>query len=557
MLERIDHDGEMRVTGLKGSSKALFIAALHALTGRALAVLCAGAEEARTLAQDTAFFAGADSVLLMPPWDLMLPDALSSQKDVEIERIRVLSTLIENNPSIVIIPRAALLQKVVPRGVVAGFIAPVSIGDTIDRDLFAATLTEGGYRRVPLVEEGGDFSLRGNVIDVYPPTAPGPYRLLLEGDEIESIREMDITSQRSREGAHRIHPHAGARAHPLGGGPPQGPSQPADPGRRAGAARPGEGTPRRDDRHRAGGLAQPQFFPLFYTDEAGTGGLESLADYFPAGGLIIIDDPLATARADEKARGEISRLFVRAKEEEKFRLDEDVLFLSEKDAERSAGGRQTIVIEGIEIGAHQDGSAVRFGVETDLGLRPKEPALIQREESLLAPMAERIRGWTAKSSSSIICHSEEVCTRGPSPRGLLAPHGALGGPLFPGAPGATGSSQESRAGRKMAGRFSLPGLSGSSWSAGRSYSPKRPAPPPRPFPRGMFLPSFSELDGDSIVHTDHGIGWCRGLAAQRRGDRERLPPHGIPSEQPLYIPVHRLDQIRTYIGPTEHTRMDG
>jgi transcription-repair coupling factor (superfamily II helicase) len=90
VLERMDRESETRVTGLKGSSKALFIAALHELTGRSVAVLCAGAQEARTLAQDTAFFAGGDSVLLMPPWDLMLPDALSSQKDVERERIRVL-----------------------------------------------------------------------------------------------------------------------------------------------------------------------------------------------------------------------------------------------------------------------------------------------------------------------------------------------------------------------------------------------------------------------------------------------------------------------------------
>src|SRR5512137_2536163 len=195
----MDREIETRVTGLKGSSKGLFIAALHELTGRAVAVLCASAEEARTLAQDAAFFADADSVLLMPPWDLMLPDALSSQKDVERERIRVLSTLIEEKPAIIVIPRAALLQKVVPRGVLAGFIAPVSIGETIDRDLFAATLTEGGYRRVPLVEEGGDFSVRGNVIDIYPPTATGPYRLLLSGDEIESIREMDVASQRSRK----------------------------------------------------------------------------------------------------------------------------------------------------------------------------------------------------------------------------------------------------------------------------------------------------------------------------------------------------------------------
>ena len=144
VLERMDRDGTMRVAGLKDSSRAFFIASLYELTKRTVAVLCGGVEEAHTLAQDTAFFAGSDAVLLMPPWDLMLPDTLSPQKDVERERIRVLSTLIEEKPAIVVIPRMGLLQKVVPRGIVAGFSAPVSMGDTIDRDDFAAKLIEGG-----------------------------------------------------------------------------------------------------------------------------------------------------------------------------------------------------------------------------------------------------------------------------------------------------------------------------------------------------------------------------------------------------------------------------
>ena len=557
VLERMDRESETRVTGLKGSSKALFIAALHELTGRSVAVLCASGEEARTLAQDAAFFAGGDSVLLMPPWDLMLPDALSSQKDVERERIRVLSTLIEEKPAIVIIPRQVLLQKVVPRGVVAGFIAPVSIGDAIDRDLFAATLTEGGYRRVPLVEEGGDFSLRGNVIDVYPPTAPGPYRLLLEGDEIESIREMDVTSQRSRkeiaeftltparelilseEARRRALRNLRIRAGELGL-----------------AARVKDRLAETIGNGQTGSL-NPQFFPLFYTDEAGSGGLESLADYIPAGGLVIVDDPLATARADEKARNEIGRLFLRAKEEEKFHLDESVLFLSEKDAVRGAGDRSRIVIEAIEIGAQDDGSAVRFGVETDLGLRPKEPALIQREESLLAPMAEKIRGWTREGFLvHYLCAGEEEMHRmihlledyslpmarseAPFFLEILEPRGAAGRLIL-------------REG-KIAEGFSLPGLRivvvGEEEIFGKKARRRRPARAHE----GYFLQSFGELnEGDCVVHTDHGIGIYRGLKRLSVGAIENdFLLMEYQAGDRLYIPVHRLDQIQRYIGPDGH-----
>jgi len=54
-LDSIRRGEETKVAGLKGSSKALFLAALHALTRRTVAVLCAGPDEARSLAQDAAF----------------------------------------------------------------------------------------------------------------------------------------------------------------------------------------------------------------------------------------------------------------------------------------------------------------------------------------------------------------------------------------------------------------------------------------------------------------------------------------------------------------------
>jgi transcription-repair coupling factor (superfamily II helicase) len=263
------------------------------------------------------------------------------------------------------------------------------------------------------------------------------------------------------------------------------------------------------------------------------------------------------ARADEKARSEISRLFFRAKEEEKFHLDEGVLFLSEKDAERRAGGLQRIVIEGIEIGAHQDGSAVRFGVETDLGLRPKEPAVIQREESLLAPMAEKIRGWTREGFLvHYLCAGEEEMHRmihlledyslpmarseAPFFQELLEPRGAAGRLIL-------------REG-KIAEGFSLPGLRivvvGEEEIFGKKARRRRPARSRE----GYFLQSFGELnEGDCVVHTDHGIGIYRGLKRLSVGAIENdFLLMEYQAGDRLYIPVHRLDQIQRYIGPDGH-----
>jgi transcription-repair coupling factor (superfamily II helicase) len=55
----------------------------------------------------------------------------------------------------------------------------------------------GGYKRVSLVEEKGEFSIRGNIVDIFPPTEKNPLRLEMLGDDIESIRSFDGSSQRS------------------------------------------------------------------------------------------------------------------------------------------------------------------------------------------------------------------------------------------------------------------------------------------------------------------------------------------------------------------------
>ncbi len=215
------------------------------------------------------------------------------------------------------------------------------------------------------------------------------------------------------------------------------------------------------------------------------------------------------------------------------------------------------MIEGIEIGAHQDGSAVRFGVETDLGLRPKEPALIQREESLLAPMAERIRGWTREGFLvHYLCAGEEEMHRmihlledyslpmarseAPFFQEILEPRGAAGRLTL-------------REG-KIAEGFSLPGLRivvvGEEEIFGKKARRRRPARARE----GYFLQSFGELnEGDCVVHTDHGIGIYRGLKRLSVGAIENdFLLMEYQAGDRLYIPVHRLDQIQRYIGPDGH-----
>src|SRR5699024_11143775 len=70
-------------------------------------------------------------------------------------------------------------------------------GKNIELDSLVDTLTLGGYERVNMVEGVGQFSLRGGIIDIFPPDSENPYRIELFDEEVDSIRSFDIVTQRS------------------------------------------------------------------------------------------------------------------------------------------------------------------------------------------------------------------------------------------------------------------------------------------------------------------------------------------------------------------------
>ena len=149
-------------------------------------------KEAKAIHQDISFFMGSENnAFLYPAWDFFSTDMLAFQQDVELSRMEILCSFIMGKQAIVVVPLKALMQKTIPRKVLEAYIETISIGDMIDRDNLVQKLSQGGYKRVTLADEKGQFSLRGHVIDIFPPTAFRPVRMEFMGDELESIREYD------------------------------------------------------------------------------------------------------------------------------------------------------------------------------------------------------------------------------------------------------------------------------------------------------------------------------------------------------------------------------
>ncbi len=73
----------------------------------------------------------------------------------------------------------------------------LQVGQTVDEEAISTQLVNLGYDRVPLVETEGQWSRRGDIIDIFPVAAELPVRLEWFGDELDKLREFDPATQRS------------------------------------------------------------------------------------------------------------------------------------------------------------------------------------------------------------------------------------------------------------------------------------------------------------------------------------------------------------------------
>jgi transcription-repair coupling factor (superfamily II helicase) len=113
-----------------------------------------------------------------------------------LRSVRLLQRLSAKAVDLLVVPARVLASPVPQPGVIAEAALQIRAGKRIDIDGFARDLSVAGYRRVDLVEEAGEFAMRGWVIDVHSGGESG-VRLQMDDDKVESIRTFDPTNQRS------------------------------------------------------------------------------------------------------------------------------------------------------------------------------------------------------------------------------------------------------------------------------------------------------------------------------------------------------------------------
>ena len=139
------------------------------------------------------------NVTVYPAKDLIFYQADVHSNEVVRQRIRCMRRLLEGRPVTVVTTFAALMSPQIRPEVIKESILSIDKHVPIDEKAIAKKLVAMGYVRNYQVEGPGEFSVRGDIVDVFDLTEDNPYRIELWGDEIQSIRSFDILSQRSLE----------------------------------------------------------------------------------------------------------------------------------------------------------------------------------------------------------------------------------------------------------------------------------------------------------------------------------------------------------------------
>src|SRR5689334_147189 len=184
----------LRVAGLAGSARALAVAELLQRHPRPILVVTATLAEAHRVAQDLKFF-GAPA-FEFPEREPQLWRG-GHHREAEAERALIVRRLTAADPIVVVATPAALDTLLPTPGAFREGTLRLATADSLDRELLLEALDKAGYERVDTVVEVGQWSARGGIVDVFSPMHPSPARLEFDGDDIESIRLFDPTTQRS------------------------------------------------------------------------------------------------------------------------------------------------------------------------------------------------------------------------------------------------------------------------------------------------------------------------------------------------------------------------
>ncbi len=547
-------NGALDVLHLPSSARAPILAQLYQQLGRPILLLAANAEAVtRWRAALEAWLPPGTSLLRFPEPTPLPYERAPWSADALLGRMTVLTRLMagqhpllparETSPFVLASPRA-LLQKTLPKRKLLMTLKVVKVNQIIDLEKTMAIWESVGYERVTVVEGPCQFSQRGGILDIYPSSSPYPVRMELFGDEVDTLRYFDPTTQRSIAGdVTRIVVPPAREALP---------SMAAKVGEMLAL----EAPPKEDDlpawQDDIETLAQGKpfqyleyYLQMMYTRP------DSLLDYLPNDTLIVVDDWAALQAGVRKLQG---RALAIAGQQATlpayfpsplFNWDDIAADLTQRgmtilgemveEPEPPQQDEPLISADYIQPGLRHGGQERPFLTQLQRAADLEERVVIvSRQSQRLMDMWRDFKGVTRLSSIEFLnnrVRPNESLLETPVAGSLTFINGTL----------AEGFTLENEAGRPFIHLLTDAEIFG--WN--------RPAPRRRKFERAVAPETyFSDIKpGDHIVHLEYGIGRYLGLVTRKIGGTEReYLQIDYANNDTLYIPVHHADRLSKWIG---------
>ena len=531
----------IRLAGLKGAARALFIARHLQHTPQPTLCVLPSDKQAETFAADLRFFIGPDlapRVRYYPAWDVSVADGLSPNSEVVAAQIEGLYDALSVATPILVTSAQALLQRLLPQEEFITATFRLRTGDELPLSAFVDYCLQWGYRRVPLVEEKGEISVRGGIVDLFPPLARHPLRVEFLGDSIETMRSFDPASQRSLDPCKEsmVVPMRFFSVARL-----QAAWRTIEEALEAGDI------PHREQQRiiqdLKSGLPFPGvefFLPYLYPD------LEQVWEYLPRGTVVWALDPAEQESASAAFWEQLGSRVVTAREAGRFVPPPERYYLPAEQVMDGRAAFLTVEVRGLEtVGADCSVSSTLH-----IGLRPgASPPGVEKS---LAPLVARIRQWQDERQQVYLTVSSQ--SQADHLRHLLLGY-ELELPIeqvrvwdvqgrerqHPRAAIVVGHLSQG---------FALPADGLVFLAEEEIFGERRHRRRSRPRPVADYLTGLSQLAaGDYVVHTDHGIARYHGLqhlsVADTTGDYLHLEYTG---GDKLYVPVERINLVQKYTG---------
>ena len=207
LCDQLPGRGQHRLLGgAIGSASTAVVAALHERFATRVLVVVAPSPQAATDAEaDLEVLLGREESFLFPQREALPYESNEPHLEIGGLRVEAVEALLGGRARLMVTTLRALQERApIPAGL-AELRITLRTGQEPGFQRLVQDLDERGFERVPLVEEVGQYAVRGGLLDIFSFGTLEPFRVEFWGDEVVSLRFFDILDQRSKESTDEVH----------------------------------------------------------------------------------------------------------------------------------------------------------------------------------------------------------------------------------------------------------------------------------------------------------------------------------------------------------------